>query len=56
MTSKKEREEEAEGEGLFVYETEEAMLARSGYRCGSDRYSNDCHKPIAIRAMHAEKM
>lgn len=54
MTSRK-KERRSEGEGLFVYETEEAMLADPDIDVVLIATPNDCHKPIAIRAMHAGK-
>ena len=40
---------------FFVYETEEAMLADPDIDVVLIATPNDCHKPIAIRAMHAGK-
>ena len=51
MTSRKKREKK----GFFVYETEEAMLADPDIDVVLIAIPNDCHKPIAIRAMHAGK-
>ena len=52
---KKEKREEAKEKGFFVYETEEAMLADPDIDVVLIATPNDCHKPIAIRAMHAGK-
>ena len=49
------REKEAKAKGFSVYETEEAMLADSDIDVVLIATPNDCHKPIAIRAMHAGK-
>ena len=51
-TRKKEREAKRR---FSVYETEEAMLADSDIDVVLIATPNDCHKPIAIRAMHAGK-
>ena len=52
---KEEKREEAKEKGFFVYETEEAMLADPDIDVVLIATPNDCHKPIAIRAMHAGK-
>ena len=52
---KEEKREEAKAKGFSVYETEEAMLADSDIDVVLIATPNDCHKPIAIRAMHAGK-
>lgn len=52
---KKEKREEAKEKGFFVYETEEAMLADPDIDVVLIATPNDCHKPIAIRAMHARE-
>ena len=49
---KEEKREEAKEKGFFVYETEEAMLADPDIDVVLIATPNDCHKPIAIRAMH----
>ena len=51
----REEERRSEGEGLFVYETEEAMLADPDIDVVLIATPNDCHKPIAIRAMRTGK-
>lgn len=52
---KEEKREEAKEKGFFVYETEEAMLADPDIDVVLIATPNDCHKPIAIRAMHARE-
>ena len=52
---KEEKREEAKAKGFSVYETEEAMLADPDIDVVLIATPNDCHKPIAIRAMHAGK-
>ena len=52
---KEEKREEAKAKGFSVYETEEAMLADPEIDVVLIATPNDCHKPIAIRAMHAGK-
>ena len=54
MTSRRKREKRRR-RAFRVYETEEAMLADPDIDVVLIATPNDCHKPIAIRAMHAGK-
>ena len=52
---KEEKRIEAKEKGFSVYGSEEEMLSDPDIDVVLIATPNDCHKPIAIRAMHAVK-
>ena len=55
MISRKKKRIEAKEKGFSVYGSEEEMLSDPDIDVVLIATPNDCHKPIAIRAMHAGK-